>query len=68
MKKYFIWNNTDGIPAHWDEFDTIPNAEEWIKNKREEFRKNQGYYRTNRLEKIDPNDIWYEIKEIEEEN
>jgi len=64
---YVIFNRTDGIPAGYQEWDTRVEAEKCIERMREGFRKAQGYYRTSRMEKIAPEDIQYEIVELNEE-
>jgi viroplasmin and RNaseH domain-containing protein len=56
-----VFNATDRISATFKTFRKVETAKKWIDNKRNEFLKNQGYYRTNTWEKIHPNDIDYVI-------
>lgn len=62
--QYIIMNRTDGITATPDTYSSKKKANERIEQLRENFRKYQGYYRTNRQEKIAPEDIWYEIVKL----
>jgi hypothetical protein len=55
MKKYIVLNVTDGITASPEEF-TKAQAERFVKNFPKRF-KIQGYYRNNRMEKMNPNDV-----------
>lgn len=61
-----IYNRTDGIPAGFYEWDSIEEAQEQIDRMREAFRSTQGYYRDNKGNKINPDEIQYEIKEYTE--
>jgi hypothetical protein len=61
MGRFSIWNDTDNIPATIEVFDTKAKAEKRINDLRDNFRKTQGYYRTNRWEKISPDDIQYRV-------
>jgi hypothetical protein len=58
---FTVFNGTDSITATFKTFRKVETAKKWIDNKRKEFLKIQGYYRTNRWEKIHPNDIDYII-------
>lgn len=48
--KFFVWNETDGITAHYEKM-TITEAAEFAKNFAKRFEA-QGYYRNNRMEKM----------------
>jgi hypothetical protein len=61
MAKYIIMNHTDGITATPDLYTSKKKAQEVIDKLRDNFRRIQGYYRTNRMEKISPDDINYQI-------
>lgn len=61
MGRFSIWNDTDNIPASWETFTTKKKAEKRIEELRDNFRKTQGYYRTNRWEKISPDEIGYRV-------
>lgn len=65
--KYIIINRTDGIPAGWNEWDTKEQAEECITKMRQRFKDTQGYYRDSHGNKLNPDDVRYEVIEIEEE-
>lgn len=58
---FTIFNKTDGISATFKTFRKVETAKKWIDKRRKQFLKYQGYYRTNTLEKIHPNDINYII-------
>ena len=58
---YEVWNGTDNVPAHYDFFKSVSAAKTWIAAKREMFHSIQGYYRDNRRNMIDPDDIIYKI-------
>lgn len=57
---YRVFNYTDDILASGDVYRTRKEAGAFIKKFRERF-KGQGYYRDNRWNKIDPEDIDLEI-------
>ncbi len=65
MIRYTVYNETDSIPATMNSYGTIEEAEQKIAAIRDMFMKTQGYYRTNNLEKISPNDVLYRIIPIE---
>jgi len=58
--EYIVWNHTDNISTHYDTFKTIKEAEKFIEQFRERFKK-QGYYRDNQWNKIAPEDIKLEV-------
>lgn len=62
--KYIIMNNIDGISATPDTYTSKKKAQDKIDALREMFRKGQGYYRDNRMQKIAPEDIQYEIVKL----
>lgn len=55
MKKYMVFNVTDGVFVTWN---PVPSkkADEIIKTFPDRY-KDQGYYRNNRMEKMDPSDV-----------
>jgi hypothetical protein len=53
---FIVWNLEDNIQATPKEFKTILEAEHFVEEFRDKFRA-QGYYKNNRWEKIDPDDI-----------
>lgn len=57
---YQVFNYTDGIPASSKNFKTKKAAAEFIENFRKSFER-QGYYFTNRQERIPPEAIDLEI-------
>lgn len=61
MAVLIIFNATDGITASPKTFRKVETAEKHIKKLREGFRKNQGYYRDNRGNRISPDEIQYEV-------
>lgn len=63
MTEYFIFNDTDGVPASIDSYATKELAEARITQIRENFKKGQGYYRNNRMEKMNPDDVQYRLTE-----
>lgn len=67
MKKYIIFNDTDGITASHEEFDSIQEAEQAIERIRDVFR-TRGYYFTNWRERISPEDVIYRIEEYESDD
>ncbi len=52
---FIVFNKTDGFTASAQEF-TEAEADKFITEFPLRY-KTQGYYRTNRMEKIDPNDV-----------
>lgn len=63
MTEYFIFNETDGVPASIDSYATKELANARIAQIRENFKKGQGYYRNNRMEKMNPDDVIYRLTE-----
>ncbi len=61
MAKYMIWNGTDGITADPMTYPSKKAAQDRIDAIRKIFKNGQGYYRNNRMEKIAPEDIDYQI-------
>lgn len=60
--KYKLWNATDDIPCDFDrEYDTVKEAEKGIEKLRKGFE-HQGYYRTNKGDRIAIEDINYQIQ------
>ena len=59
-KGFIVMNHTDGITASPDTFLSLAKANLFIKNFRKRF-KAQSYYRTNRMEKLAPEDIDLEV-------
>ena len=53
-----IFNETDGIYAHPVPM-TTEKAEEWIKKTRKAFKEHQGYYKTSKGERINPDHVKY---------
>lgn len=64
MIAYTIWNEHDNIMASPDIFKSIEAVQEYCKQYRDRYRK-QGYYRDNRWNKIPPDEIQLDIREIE---
>ena len=64
MARYLIWNGTDGITATQDTYTSKKKAQQVIDDKRQQYKDIQGYYRDNRWNKIDPDDIDYQIRKI----
>tara|TARA_R110000744_G_scaffold288557_1_gene399560 strand:- start:1161 stop:1370 length:210 start_codon:yes stop_codon:yes gene_type:complete len=58
--KYVVFNYTDNIFASADTYNTKKEAKEFITQFRKRFD-NQGYYKTNNWDKINPNHIDLEI-------
>lgn len=63
-KKYIVNNDTDKIPAAPAPFDTLEDAEDFIKKFRKRFMDYQGYYKTSSFERIHPNEIQLSIEEV----
>jgi len=61
-KCYLVMNDTDGFNASPDLF-TMKGALKFIKDFPDRY-KQQGYYRNNRMEKMDPKDVILTIKQI----
>lgn len=61
MSMLIIFNATDGVTASDKRFKKTETAEAHIKKLRNGFKKNQGYYRDNRGNRISPDDIRYEV-------
>jgi len=64
---WYIWNGTDQITATPDIYKTREEAEGLIPALRDRYRA-QGWYRDNRWNKINPDDIQYEVRECEYED
>ena len=62
MKKYIVFNYTDDIYASNQTFNSIAEANKFIKDFRKRFEA-QGYYRDNRWNKIAPQHIDLEVIE-----
>ena len=62
MNKFTVFNETDGVYASAEKFDTEKEAEEFIEDYLEIYKK-QGYYFTNNMRRIDPKDVELTIKE-----
>ena len=60
---FTVMNNTDGITAAREPFDTREEAEKFCLEFRQRFYK-QGYYFTSRMERISPDAIELEIVEM----
>lgn len=60
--KYTVFNKTDGFFASPDQM-TKAEAEKFVKHFSLRYTE-QGYYRTNKWEKIDPNDVELEIRPV----
>jgi len=61
-KKYSVWNKTDDIPASFEPL-TMEEAEKFIREFPKKYER-QGYYKTNRWEKISPASVVLKIFEI----
>lgn len=62
MSKFSIFNMTDGIPSGGGKlFETVDDAEGWIKDERKKFMNIQGFYKTSDCVKMNPNDVVYEV-------
>ena len=62
-KIYDVWNCTDDIPASMDSM-CYSDAEQFVKDYPKRYEK-QGYYFTNQMERINPNDVVLEIRRRE---
>jgi len=63
MNKYLVFNETDGVYASSEWFDTQVDAEQFIKNFPLRF-KGQSYYLTSNRERISPEDVELIIQKI----
>jgi len=63
---YTIFNATDGFVATDKTFYKVHTAEKEVQRIRNSIRKNQGYYRDNRWNKIDPDDVQYQVIDRED--
>lgn len=63
MTEYFIFNDTDGVPASIDSYATEELANARIAQIRQNFKDGQGYYRNNRREMMHPDDVLYRLTE-----
>lgn len=61
MAVLIIFNATDGVDASIKTFRKEKTANAYIKKLREAFAKHQGYYRTNKGERISPDEIDYRV-------
>lgn len=67
--KYFIWNDTDGIPGPApDPFDTKEEAETWLTTWCTNLKERQGYYSTAERVRLDPFDVEFVIRPINDES
>lgn len=60
VKFYEVFNETDGIPASSHSFKTKKQAEDYIIQFRERYKR-QGYYFTSNMERINPKDVKLKI-------
>jgi len=56
MFKFMVWNDTDGVPAAPEPFDTPDEAWGFIDRFRKRYA-TQGYYLTAQGERISPDDV-----------
>ena len=64
-KQFLVFNYTDGIPAAREPFNTREEAEAFIREFPDNFRKRSGRetYKTSRLEHISPEDVDMQVVE-----
>ena len=65
--RYTVFNYTDGIPAHHEDFGTKREAEEWIAGFRKNMDAIQGHYLTSSRERIPLSEVQFAIEEVEHE-
>jgi hypothetical protein len=61
MPVLIIFNATDGITATQKTFRKPETANNYVRKLRDSFKQHQGFYSTNRGERIDPEEIDYRV-------